>query len=877
MIAYASSILTLTGGTSGSRLTPANVINDATAFSTGSTYAVGAIMKYNAGGGLGTALYRCSAAVTVAGAFNAGNWTLLAYINGSTLTVIAAVLEIGAFYDDTRWFYDFVTSGYLRTANGCNWTSGAYVNGIYTSGFKCSNASAGNVFAGGTSSDRIFWYNVAFNKKNGAVNFNNPNLGGLFYNLYVDATASYGDNSDLACPNIVGTNFTYLFANFQINPDNKTGLTHYGLYEGNMVDNKIGVYTNAPTSFVTSGQKFIVATLGTATLANWQTYFSALSSLPSLGDVITATATGTISGSATVKQYKALSRYSPAIPSDNSRGIGLIGSDSFQFYEDLVVPTGFSFATQIKVYYGGTSAYFTRLVNITAKQGASLLSGVKVRTVNTSDNSQLSIDTTNGSGAISKQMLIYSGERVGGGSYVVLQNPKDYRNKSFLFRRKDLVEATYTADMTINGVELTQFMSTDSYYTTDQTANLADVSFVTSGSNITGMTINTLMTLDRLYDITKAYLEANLNITNSFAANGNTFDFGSIAITGLEKISAGTKLNALQSTGVLTSNGVYTIQLIGNVTQATPTNLNGVVITGNLIYNTNTDITVTLTNCTISGTVSNSGTGNVKLNLINSTVNTGARVTAQYPITVTDANGSNFSTQIWVFNSLGNIVEDTGFNSLVVNKTIYMPVGGSIRVYSQAYGTQSKITNTNATNSSLVITHIPETLVDTSLPTATRDTIAGYFSSVVENSLLYVEVDTDLANYTPAEVLNGMHYFIVSNGGNFAALSLLANTVGSVKLIDGGFRVYSAFFKGRAKSNLNATNTPSLFITLPLYIEDASGVAGNQVMVRNANGIDVHAALWSKATANISQNDMNSIAGTTWSHNKRTLNDAIFE
>jgi hypothetical protein len=321
----------------------------------------------------------------------------------------------------------------------------------------------------------------------------------------------------------------------------------------------------------------------------------------------------------------------------------------------------------------------------------------------------------------------------------------------------------------------------------------------------------------------------------------------------------------------------------GSITAPSVSLVNGasvsdnVIIIGNLVYNTNTDIVVTLTNCTISGTVSNLGTGNVKLNLVNSIVNTGTRVVAQFPITITDAGNNLFSTQIWVYNGAGNIVEDTGFQSLIQSKTVYMPVGGSLRVYSQAYGYQSKITNTSATNPTLVITHIPETLVDTSLPTATRNTVAGYFSSIVENSLLYVEVDTDLANYTPTEVLNAMHYFIVSNGGNFAALSLLANTVGSVQLIDGGFRVYSAFFKGRAKSNLNATNTPSLYITLPLYIEDASGVAGNQVMVRNANGIDVHSALWSKATANISQNDKDSIASTTWSHDKRTLNDALFE
>ncbi len=368
-------------------------------------------------------------------------------------------------------------------------------------------------------------------------------------------------------------------------------------------------------------------------------------------------------------------------------------------------------------------------------------------------------------------------------------------------------------------------------------------------------------------------IDSTLGSKLAYNSATNTFSIKPSSI-----FQQGGLLAKLKTTGTVTVVAEVTnISLIVNVTQATPTNLSGVSITGNLTFNTNTDITVTLTNCTISGTVSNSGTGNVKLNLINSTVNTGSNVTAQYPITVRDANGANFSTQIWVFNSLGNIVEDTGFLSLVASKTVYMPVGGSIRVYSQAYGTLSKITNTNATNASRVITHIPETLVDTSLPVVTRDLIASYFSSIIDGSLLYVEVDTDLVSYTPAEVLNGMHYFIVSNGGNFAALSLLANSVGSVQLIDGGFRVYSPFFKGRAKSTLNSTNTPSLFITLPLYIEDASGVSGNQIMVRNVNGIDVHAALWSKATANISQNDMNSIADTTWNHEKRTLNDAIFE
>jgi hypothetical protein len=878
-ISYASNTLTLTGGTSGSRLTPNNIINDATAFSTGSTYVVGAIMKYNAGGGLGTALYRCSTAVTVAGAFNSTNWALLAYIQGANNIWLEVGITISAAYIDDNWSY-YCASGLVYAGNGCDWTTGSSLNQKNNIGFTVIYTGSG-LAAGGTNvligtTGALNWNNNRFASPVGAnkgVLFTSQTMTGSINNCLL----TYGENQLIDAPLITKSNISAIRTNLTLNPTNLIGLTHSGLYEGNFVDNKIGVPTATASGTIVSGTRYIVATLGTATLANWQTLFNTLTAIPSLGDVITATASGTIAGSATLKSYRALSKYTPDIPSDNSRGIGFIGGDSFQFFEDLVVPTGFNFANQIKAYFDGFSGYFTRLVNITAKQGASLLSGVKIRTVNTSDNSQASLDTT-ASGVVSKQMLIYFGNRVGGGSYIPLQNAKNYTSKSFLFRRKDLVEATYTADMTINGVELTQFMNTDPYYSTDQSANIADITFTVVANAITSMTINAAMTIDRCWDITKAYLEANMSVVNPFSANGKEMGFGSIALTGVDKLTAGTKLTSIASTGTATANGTLaTITINGNISQATPTNLSNVVIGGNLAYNTNTDIVVTLTNCTISGTVSNAGTGNVKLNLVNSNVNTGTRVVAQYPITVTDAGNSLFSTQIWVFDNLGSILEDTGFQSLIASKTVYMPVGGSLRVYSQSYGYQSKITNTAATNASLVITHIPETLVDTTLDATTRNTIAGQFSSVVESMLLYVEVDTDLVSYTPAQVLNAMHYFIVSNGGNFAALSLLANTVGSVQLIDGGFRVYTAAFKGRAKSTLNSTNTPTLYITLPLYIEDASGVSGNQVIVRNANGIDVHSALWSKATANISQNDMDSIANTTWSHSTRTLNDIYFE
>jgi hypothetical protein len=47
---------------------------------------------------------------------------------------------------------------------------------------------------------------------------------------------------------------------------------------------------------VTSGQIYTVTTLGNSTLAEWQARFSALTVLPTLGQVITATSTGSIAG-----------------------------------------------------------------------------------------------------------------------------------------------------------------------------------------------------------------------------------------------------------------------------------------------------------------------------------------------------------------------------------------------------------------------------------------------------------------------------------------------------------------------------------------------------------------------------------------------------
>jgi len=76
-----------------------------------------------------------------------------------------------------------------------------------------------------------------------------------------------------------------------------------------------------------------------------------------------------------------------------------------------------------------------------------------------------------------------------------------------------------------------------------------------------------------------------------------------------------------------------------NVIQDVPTSLTGVTMTGNLNYSTNTPITITLTDCDIQGTVSNSGSAQVNIVLVNTTIAVvGANVVAQQFATISAPN-----------------------------------------------------------------------------------------------------------------------------------------------------------------------------------------------------------------------------------------------
>jgi len=78
--------------------------------------------------------------------------------------------------------------------------------------------------------------------------------------------------------------------------------------------------TAGATTSITSGSAYSVTTLGSTTLGQWQAYFSALGSIPSIGQTVTATATGTLAGGATVTQ---IAVFTQAMTLDASGRLGV--------------------------------------------------------------------------------------------------------------------------------------------------------------------------------------------------------------------------------------------------------------------------------------------------------------------------------------------------------------------------------------------------------------------------------------------------------------------------------------------------------------------------------------------------------------------------
>ena len=430
--------------------------------------------------------------------------------------------------------------------------------------------------------------------------------------------------------------------------------------------------------------------------------------------------------------------------------------------------------------------------------------------------------------------------------------------------------------------------------TTIATANdLYDATINWAASTVVRASYPTLTTYPAIVIGTTVDYESKTLIFDSLAASTfniisgtNTVTAKSTTLAGTDKFTTvkATTINILAGStvtvglnGTVTNAGVLSGEVIGNVTntgtlgsganitgdvaQATPTDMTGVTISGTLTFNTNTNTTITLTDCTL-GTVANSGTGTVTINMVNSTATAGTLVTLRSVITFTNDSGLNFSNQVWAFDSLGNLVGDTGFASLTSSVTAYMPIGGSLRLYAQAYGTKPKILNVTSTAASQTFSLVPETFVDTTLNVTTRNIIVSKLGIGVDgSSRVYLTVSETLAQYLPDEVLNALHYFIVTQGALIAAQALSANTPDGFVIQSGGFLISSPNFYSKVDDSVISGG--NLGISVPLYAQVASSVyvimPSYTVTVANTSGVVLAFAPWTKATAAISAQDKSDI------------------
>ena len=110
----------------------------------------------------------------------------------------------------------------------------------------------------------------------------------------------------------------------------------------------------------------------------------------------------------------------------------------------------------------------------------------------------------------------------------------------------------------------------------------------------------------------------NLTKADPFVTTNGLVFYSSYTLVVTGSITSGN----ISSNVILSGSLSGGVTITGNVSQATPTTLIGVVINGDLTYNTNTPITITFLVCTITGTVSNSGTALVTITLTGASVGT---------------------------------------------------------------------------------------------------------------------------------------------------------------------------------------------------------------------------------------------------------------
>ena len=421
---------------------------------------------------------------------------------------------------------------------------------------------------------------------------------------------------------------------------------------------------------------------------------------------------------------------------------------------------------------------------------------------------------------------------------------------------------------------------------TTVTVTLAADAFITQATKATVAAYEFLPNMDTLYDYAAYYETLEIGIpysriitkagTNASAGSypvtlndtGDVFIFdgSSLSIWTGDRLSPGTTI-----TGPLFSSSTVTIlpsnfgntAITANVIQPIPLDLSSMVITGNLTYDDSAPYayTVTITDSTITGTISNAGTAEVKVIKAGTSpfFTAGSRVSVVAIATLRTPDNLALST--YVVRVAGGA---TDFGWVVQNtaRTLEVRAGDTFAVYAVAYGYQRTLYYPTASNlNSFTTSLIPETNVDTTLNTTNRNYIATQITTALVGQELAVSVGSDLRAYSPADVLNGLHYYTVVYGSLPAQVSIIAGTTAGFAIITGGILITSPVFY--AKVNDSITTTTDVGVLIPLYFQVAASVyvanPSYTPVKKNSSGIILQTAPWTQQTAVISETDKTSI------------------
>lgn len=212
------------------------------------------------------------------------------------------------------------------------------------------------------------------------------------------------------------------------------------------------------------------------------------------------------------------------------------------------------------------------------------------------------------------------------------------------------------ADNVVFGGVVTQLV--DSFVTLSNAAALALSSKFTPSSTANGaVTVTASATLDELYDHLVAWGASSVALARfpslsayPIAAAGDQITTAmTVTVNAGVTLSGGAKFKKLSVSALTVAGTITGFEVVGNVTQVTPASLTNVSITGTLTYNAAVNASVTFTNSTLA-TVNNSGAGIVTVKRVNSTLTPGTNVTAYVPtVLVFTLNGG----RVRVLNHIG--------------------------------------------------------------------------------------------------------------------------------------------------------------------------------------------------------------------------------